>query len=390
MTPISATSREKKPVTKNGSAFESVALLLQGGGALGAYQAGVYEALHDAGIIPDWIGGISMGAINGAIIAGNKPAERIAKLRGFWNSLTTSQYQSVLNMFTPFVRQGGEMAHNAWNQTSTYSAMVEGVSGFFTPRFPPAWLSPPGSPGATSFYDTGALKETLEEFIDFDILNEDVLRYTTSAVNIRSGNSATFDSLEQKIAPEHIMASGALPPGFPAVEIDGQYYWDGGLISNTPLEWVMEGSKQNTLVFQVDLWSARGAFPKDIPSVLTRQKEIQYSSRTRAMTDHFRHTQRLRHAYARLHEQMPEELKNTPEAKMLKDVSGPHVYNIVHLIYRPADYEGYSKDCEFSQLSMKEHWKAGYDATVHSLGHKEVLELPVCGEGIEIYDLTRG
>ncbi len=389
MTSHSNIAKETAPAPQNGSEFESVALLLQGGGALGAYQAGVYEALEEAHIVPDWVGGISMGAINGAIIAGNKPSERVAKLRGFWEYLTAPPLWDPLSVFDPFVKQGGDAARTVWDQMSSSTAMLNGVPGFFTPRFPPSWLSPPGSPDATSFYDTKGFKKTLERFIDFDVLNAGAVRYTTSAVNVRSGNYAVFDSLEQKISPEHIMASGALPPGLPAIEIEGQQYWDGGLISNTPLQWVMNEATKNTLVFQVDLWSARGEFPKDILGVMTRQKEIQYSSRTRRMTDHFKHTQHLRHAFATLYEQLPENLKKTDEAEILIAASDSNVYNIVHLIYRTRGYEGYSKDCEFSRLTMQEHWTAGYDDTVHSLRHKEILELPACKEGIMTYDLTK-
>lgn len=386
----SAAAKAKEPAHQNGSAFESVALLLQGGGALGAYQAGVYEALHEAGVTPDWVGGISMGAINGAIIAGNKSADRIEKLHGFWSLLTEPPPLDPLTLFSPFLKRSGEAVRTFWEQMSANVAIIKGVPGFFSPRLPPAWLAPFGSMEATSFYSTKGFLKTLERFIDFDVLNSGTVRYTTSAVNVRSGNSAVFDTLEQEIRPEHIMASGALPPGLPAIEFGGQQYWDGGLISNTPLQWVMDDAhKKNTLVFQVDLWSARGEFPKDMPGVMTRQKEIQYSSRTRAITDQFKYAQHLRHAFDTLYKQLPENLKKTPEAELLETISGPHVYNLVHLIYRTRDYEGYSKDCEFSQLSMREHWRAGYDDTVRSLRHKEILQLPTCREGVKTYDLTK-
>lgn len=390
MTSTFPTARAPAHASQNASSFESVALLLQGGGALAAYQAGVYEALQEAHVAPDWVGGISMGAVNGAIIAGNKPADRISRLRDFWDYLTEAPQQWLLNMYTPFLRQGGDAVRTAWDQISAASAMVAGVPGFFGLRVPPPWLCASGSFGATSFYDTREFKKTLERFIDFDLLNGGNIRYTTSAVNVRSGNYALFDSRAQKITPEHIMASGALPPGLPAIEIDGQDYWDGGLISNTPLQWVMDDSKNDTLIFQVDLWSARGEFPKDIAGVMTRQKEIQYSSRTRAITDHFKRTQKLRHAFIKLYEQLPEDLKKTEEAQSIRAACDDnHVYNIVHLIYRARGYEGYSKDCQFSQLSMQEHWKAGYDDTMHSLRHKEILETPDCREGIKVFDLTQ-
>lgn len=390
MTSTPHVAHNKEPAPGNDSDFESVALLLQGGGALAAYQAGVYEALHEANVVPDWVGGISMGAVNGAIIAGNKPADRLSKLRDFWDLLTEAPQQWMLDMITPLVKQGGEPARTAWDQMSAASTMLRGVPGFFELRVPPPWLSAPGSYDATSFYDTREFRATLEQYIDFNILNDGKIRYTTSAVNVRSGNYANFDTLNQKIGPEHVMASGALPPGLPAVEIDGQDYWDGGLISNTPLQWIMDDSSKDTLIFQVDLWSARGDFPKDIAGVMTRQKEIQYSSRTRAITDHFRRTQKLRHAYIKLYDQLPENLKKSPEAQSIRKACDEyHVYNIVHLIYRAKGYEGYSKDAQFSQLSMREHWKAGRDDTRHSLRHKEVLERPDDHDGIKTFDLTR-
>jgi NTE family protein len=381
--------KKKTPLPANGCEFESIALLLQGGGALGAYQAGVYQALEEADLLPDWVGGISIGAVNGAIIAGNMPGKRIEKLRGFWGSLTDSFSRDQFGALGPFMQQSGDAFRTFWNQMSAEVSMVNGVPGFFTPRVPPPWLLPPGSIAATSFYDTGAFKKTLERFIDFDVLNSGAVRYTTSAVNVRSGNYTLFDTRVQEIKVEHIMASGALPPALPAIEIDGQYFWDGGLISNTPLQWVMDEAMQDTLVFQVDLWSAKGGFPRDMFEVMTREKEIRYSSRTRAMTTSFKHAQKMRHAFAALYDKLPANLKRTEEARMLLSDSDINVYNIVHLIYRARHYEGYSKDFEFSRLSMEEHWKAGYHDTVRSLRHKEVLKLPECPEGIETYDMLK-
>jgi NTE family protein len=267
-------------------------------------------------------------------------------------------------------------------------SMFTGVPGFFSPHLMPPWLMPPGSAGATSYYDTKDFRKTLEKFIDFHVLNTNGIRYTTSAVNVRSGNYTVFDTTTHKIGPEHVMASGALPPALPAVEIDGQKYWDGGLISNTPLQWVMDEAAKDTLIFQVDLWSARGTFPKDMLGVMERQKEIQYSSRTRAVTDKFKRTQELRHNFAALYEKMPEELKKTPEAQKLFAASDLNVYNIVHLIYRSHHYEGFSKDYEFSRMTMEEHWNAGYHDTVRSLRHKEILKRPTCAEGINTYDVA--
>jgi NTE family protein len=381
-------SKQVVPQARNGSEFQCVALLLQGGGALGAYQGGVYEALAEAGIAPDWIGGISIGAIVGAIIAGNTPPNRVPKLRGFWEYITCNPLLNEHSSLAHLLKQGGEAMRIFWGQMSASAALLGGVPGFFTPHPAPPWCFAPGNPSATSYYDTTAFRKTLEQFIDFEVLNTNGIRYTTSAVNVRTGNFTIFDTKTHTIGPEHVMASGALPPALSAVEIEGQYYWDSGLVSNTPLQWVMDEASKDTLVFQVDLWSSRGVFPKDILGVMTRQKEIQYSSRTRAVTDRVKHAQRLGHAFAILYEQLPENLKNTAEAQLLRSESSCNVYNIVHLIYRAHEYEGFSKDFEFSRLSMEDHWKAGYNDTVRSLRHKDILKRPTCAEGIMTYDLA--
>ncbi len=222
-------------------------------------------------------------------------------------------------------------------------------------------MQPSGTLEATSFYDTRELKRTLERLVDFDRLNAGLRRFSVGAVNVRTGNFVYFDTTTHTIRPEHVMASGALPPGFPAIEIEGEHYWDGGLVSNTPLQWVVESEpRRDTLAFQVDLWSARGDFPRTMLNAMTREKEIRYSSRTRAGTDQFKRIQKLRCAAAGLLEQLPEHLKNSPEARLLGTVADRKVFNIIHLIYRARNYEGHSKDYEFSRASMEEHWRAGY------------------------------
>jgi NTE family protein len=369
--------------------FERIALILQGGGALGAYQAGVYEALAEAGIHPDWVAGISIGAINSALIAGNPPEKRVDKLRQFWERITTDVFASwPQNFLTPWMK--GDWSNGLMSQVSAGLAMMDGVRGFFTPRLPLPWLNPTGAVEATSFYDTANLKTTLEDLVDFDRINAQDVRFSVGAVNVRSGNFIYFDTATHTIRPEHVMASSALPPGFAAIEIDGERYWDGGLVSNTPLEWVMDSvPRRDTLAFQVDLWSARGDFPGNLAEVETRRKEIQYSSRTRAGTDHFKYTQRVRNAAATLLESLPDDLKNTPDAKLLGSVADRKVYNIVHLIYRARNDEGHSKDYEFSRLSMETHWRAGYHDTVRTLRHPNVLERPLNHEGVAIFDLER-
>jgi NTE family protein len=371
--------------------FECVALLLQGGGALGAYQAGVYEALAEAHVVPDWIAGISIGAVNAALIAGNPPDARVEKLREFWQLITAGGAWGATAPIAgaPWAVRG-ELARGVLNQLSAGSALVAGAAGFFAPRVPSAWFQPAGSVEATSYYDTAPLKATLERLVDFERINAGDTRFSVGAVNVTTGNFLYFDNTTHTIRPEHVMASGALPPGFPAVEIEGEFYWDGGLVSNTPLQWVLESEpRRDTLAFQVDLWSARGTLPRTMLEVMTRQKEIQYSSRTRSNSDRFKYTQRIRNALASLMQKLPHELKDSPDLAVLKPHTEPKVYNLVQLIYRAKHYEGDSKDYEFSRLSMEDHWRAGYHDTVRTLRHPEVLARPDNHEGVMTFDLAQ-
>jgi NTE family protein len=361
--------------------FESVALVLQGGGALGAYQAGVYERLLEADIEPTWVAGISIGAINSAIIAGNARENRVARLREFW--------ELVSNAGWPEYWSGLPLAASTrtWlNQLAAGRVLAQGVPGFFEPRMPPPCLSWNGG-GATSYYDTAPLRGTLERLVDFDRINARETRLSVGAVNVRTGNFAYFDNAVDIIGPAHIMASGALPPGFGAVEIDGEPYWDGGMVSNTPLDWVLSArSGLDTLVLQVDLWSAQGEIPRDLASVAVRMKEIQYSSRTRSATEAFRKLEKLRTAFNELLAQMPPGLAASPQARMLAEASDPALYNIVELVYRSPTYEGQSKDFEFSRRTMQDHWQAGYADATRTLAHEEVLTLPSIANNPAMYD----
>ena len=370
--------------------FECVTLLLQGGGALGAYQGGVYEALAEADIHPNWIAGISIGAINAAIIAGNPPNSRVDRLREFWMQVTSSApWDWSRNPFVDLAR--GDNARNLLNQTSASLAAAFGAAGFFSARPVMPWLQPGGSLAATSFYDTKPLKQTLERLVDFDRLNAGMTRFSAGAVNVRTGNFVYFDTTTHTIAPEHVMASGALPPGFPAIEIDGEHYWDGGLVSNTPLQWVIESNprRQDTLAFQVDLWSSQGALPRNLAEVATRHKEIQFSSRTRASTGQFKNVHRVQRALDALLRRLPVDLEANDDLKILKSVASDKVYNIIHLIYRAKNHEGHSKDYEFSRLSMQDHWRAGYHDAVRTLRHPEVLARPTSLDGVFTFDLER-
>ena len=366
--------------------FERIALLLQGGGALGSYQAGAYQALAEAGLHPDWIAGISIGGINAAIIAGNPPEKRVERLRDFWE--TVSRRPLGMPVFDG-IDPRNEYTRRFINQLQSVWTLLAGAPGFFMPRIPPPIFSSPGHIEALSFYDVSPLRATLEQLVDFDLINNGSTHLSLGAVNVSTGNFVYFENTNCDIKPEHVMASGALPSGFAAVEIDGEYYWDGGLVSNTPLEWVLDSvPRQDTLTFQIDLWSARGELPDNLLESETRQKEIRYSSRTRASTDRFKEAQKLRRAAARLLAQMPKELRQTQEAALLAAAADDKVYNIIHLIYRSRKYEGASKDFEFSRETMEEHWKAGYHDTVRTLRHPEVLERPDEEDGVFTFDLA--
>jgi NTE family protein len=283
-----------------------------------------------------------------------------------------------------------DQTRNFLNQVNASFAAVFGANGFFSARPLAPWLQAGGTLAATSIYDTSALKTTLERLVDFDRINAGMMRFSAGAVNVRTGNLVYFDTATHTIRPEHILASGALPPGFPAVEIDGEHYWDGGLVSNTPLQWVIEcGARQDTLVFQVDLWSARGQIPRNMADVVTRQKEIQYSSRTRASADQFKSLHRLQRELAALLNRLPEDLREHEDVRLLRTAASHNVHNLVHLIYRARDYEGHSKDYEFSRLSMQDHWRAGYHDALRTLRHPEVLARPTSADGVSTFDLEQ-
>ncbi len=365
--------------------FERIALLLQGGGALGAYQAGVYQALAEADLHPDWVAGISIGAINSAIIAGNPPELRVRRLREFWETVSASPF-GIPNL--PPLELRDELNHQLVNQAHAMNVLMFGANNFFVPRLPPPLLWAPGGADKASYYDNTPAWETLARLVDFDRINAGPMRFSVGAVEVRSGNFVYFDTTTHTIRIEHVIASGSLPPGFPATKVDGEFYWDGGLISNTPLQWVLESRpRQDTLAFQVDLWNARGEPPQDMIEVEVRHKEIVYSSRNRAATDQYQHSQRLRIALAHLISQLPPGLRDSDDVKLLSEVANDKVCNIVHLIYRAKKYEGIAKDFEFSRRTMEEHWSVGYHNARKTLADPEVLQLPDRQEGVRTFDI---
>src|SRR3954467_8149402 len=361
-------------------------LVLQGGGALGSYQAGAFQALCRAGFEPEWVAGISIGAINAAIIAGNGPESRVDRLKEFWEMVSSPV---SWNPVTP-----GDRARSLFNETSAALIATFGVPGFFTPRVPPAPLWPPGHPEGQSYYDTAPLKRTLERLVDFDRINDLKCRLSVGAVGVTSGNFRYFDNVEfaregKRIGPEHIMASGALPPGFPAIVIDGEHYWDGGISSNTPLDYVLDAeTDRDLLIFQVDLFSARGLVPTTLLEAAEREKDIRYSSRTRMNTDKNRQIHNPRRAVRDLIGKLPDELKNDPSVELLREASKENTVTVVHLIYKSKNYETSSKDYDFSRVAMVEHWGAGVRDVHLSMRHKDWLERPQSGETMVTYDLT--
>ncbi|MGY8678953.1 patatin-like phospholipase family protein [Bradyrhizobium sp. UFLA05-153] len=369
--------------------YDVVALVLQGGGALGAYQAGVYEGLHEAGIRPNWLAGISIGALNAAIIAGSPEDQRVERLREFWETICACPLgwpagEGLANAL-PFAFDMRSL-HNA---LAAMRALFQGQPGFFKPRFPAPFWSPFSGDAATSFYDTAPLQRTLEKLVDFDRLNAGEVRVSVGAVNVRTGNLTYFDTTERKLGPKHFMASGALPPGFPAVEIEGEHYWDGGVVWNTPLSRVLSSEPRDTLTFQVDLWSARGRVPHDMMEVSSRQKDIQYSSRTRAITDQALRMQKMRQALQRTIQDLPERAKQDPEIRAIADMARHRSYNIVHLIYQSKIYEGQSKDYEFGLNAMRAHWQSGLDDIRRTLADPRRLDPPAPELGIITHDVHR-
>jgi NTE family protein len=378
--PLPAIGARHEPWRPRGC--DNIALVLQGGGALGAYQGGIYQALHESGLLPDTVAGVSIGGINAAIIAGNPPERRVQRLRDFWEGITARP----VTLFAP----DGDAARKATNAWSALLTTTLGQPGFFTPNAMNPWFSPRGSKTATAFYDTTPLRNTLLKLVDFDLLNSGAVRYAAGAVNVQNGNFAYFDTTRTTILPEHVMASGALPPAFPAVQIGTDQYWDGGLVSNTPLQHVLDNAAcHHMLIFQVDLFSARGVLPRDMDDVLARQKDIQYSSRTRLVTDYFRDRHDRDLVAKKLLAKIPDDQLDADERKLKARLAHMPEATILELIYQQAAYETEAKDYEFSAASMREHWNCGYLDTQRTLRHRDWLEVSESDAGLNVHDIHR-
>lgn len=355
------------------------ALVLQGGGALGSYQAGVYDALSAGKNLPQWVAGVSIGAINAALIAGNAPEKRVERLHDFWDLVSSGPSQRLPSWM-------GDRAN--LNQWSASMASIWGIPGFFRPRMSPTLLLGGAAP-LLSYYDTTPLKGTLERLVDFDRINAQEMRLSVGAVNVRTGNAVYFDNTLQKIGPEHIMASGALPPGFPPVEVEGEFYWDGGIVSNTPLQYLLDQQPRNEAlaVLQVDLFRASGCLPTTLSEVMERQKDITYSSRTRMNTDVLAANLNLQQAIADLITKLPPELREDATVAAIKEQLTHQPIHIFHLIYRDKAYEQDSKDYEFSRTTMLEHWESGARDMHRTLSHPEALRKDEQANGVTTFDL---
>jgi NTE family protein len=361
---------------------EKNVLVLQGGGALGSYQAGAVAALAASDYEPDWVAGISIGAINAAIICGNPPQRRVERLRELWRRMTS---RIVIGPLSENL-----LARRAFNEFSAATTATFGVPGFFSPRPSPP-LMWPTSETAVSVYGASALRDTLLELADFERINSGETRISVGAVNVRSGNFRFFDSTIERITPEHIMASGALPPGFPPVEIEGELYWDGGLVSNTPLQYVLDmgGPREDMCVFQIDLFSARGHAPTTLLDAAQREKDIRFSSRTRMNTDVFRDMQTVRRLIRRLGHKIPDALAEDPDWRALAEHACGAAVTIVQLIHRPTAYETTSKDYEFSRYTMLENWAAGERDVATTLSHPLWRDRTPPDGGVAIFDLAK-
>lgn len=335
--------------------YDYIVLVLQGGGALGAYQAGVFEAMAEEGLAPNWVAGVSIGAINGALIVGNAVGHRTARLREFWDLVSSGFPASAPTFFDPW--------HSAFNRTSALMSATFGVPGFYSPRVPrPEWM-PDGSPGALSIYDSTPLQRTLERMVDFDLLNRaEAVRYSAGAVNVATGNSKYFDNSRERIGVPHVMASSALPPAFAPVEIEGEAYWDGGIVSNTPLLHVLDESPDlKGLVVQVDLFSARGERPRNLDQVMERHKDIIYSSKTRL---------------------------NTTLVKEKGATTGECRFDLIHMINRRYHYTSSSKDYEFSRATVNELWEAGLQTARRTFANLGELQSATTADGIRVFDVA--
>ncbi len=340
----------KKKIATSTTSRPQVVLVLQGGGALGAYQVGVVQALLEAGIEPDWVIGTSIGAINGALVAGNEPSRRMECLNGFWDTL---RWRSPLTSL-PF-----ELG--ALNPLSNLSIMASGVPGFFGPNWPALWgtHTPLGAEHA-AYYDTAPLAATLRDHVDFSRIARGATRLTVGAVNVESGQMRYFDSREEQLGIEHVMASGALPPAFPAVRVGDGLYWDGGIYSNTPIEAVLDDRpRRDSLIIAVQLWNPQGDAPDSIWQVMGRQKDIQFASRNDSHIARQQQIHRLRHVISELVAHLPPAMRESAEVRELASWGCKTTMHIVRLLAPRLAAEDHTKDIDFTPAGIRARREAG-------------------------------
>ncbi len=380
MPPVPSSSPRGATAPMKERAFgEQVVLVLQGGGALGAYQAGVYQARMEGGIEPDWVIGTSIGAINGAIIAGNEPGNRIARLREFWDGMTR---KGPLDQFWPTAMFGNSLAN--------LSTIMSGIPGFFAPN-PQAFWGPavPLGIDKASFYTTDPLKETLGRLVNFDCVNRKQVRLSVGAVNVRSGEMRYFDSRAMPLTAAHIMASGALPPAFPAIPIDGESYWDGGIYSNTPIEVVLDDvPRRDSLIFSVNVWQPTGTDPTTIQQVMARHKDIQFASRGKSHVARQAQIHRLRHVVRELANRLPAELRADPVVQDLAEYGCGTLMHLVRLLSPRLDGEDHTKDIDFTRSGIESRWKAGHDHARKVLAEKPWQGAVDTLAGVVIHEAT--
>jgi NTE family protein len=351
-----ASNGAKSPYATDGEG--RIVLVLQGGGALGAYQAGVYQALHEAGIEPDWMIGTSIGAINAALIAGNEPENRVPALREFWRRMA---HKSIWHEWSAWPR---------FAQSASYlTTITAGLPGFFVPN-PLAFLGPHVRLGAdhAGFYSTAPLEQTLGELLDISLVARNKPRLTVGAAHVRTSRMRYFDSRTEELSVKHILASGALPPAFPAVRIDGELYWDGGILSNTPTEAIFDESPRvNSLVFAVHMWNPQGPEPETIWEVLHRQKDIQYSSRVATHIARQAQIHRLRHIIRELSSLLPDDVRRSEAVRALTAYGCLTRMHVVRLLWPGHDDEDHTKDIDFSPSGIRRRWDAGYEKTMRAI-----------------------
>ncbi len=338
-----------------------VVLVMQGGGAQGAYQGGVYEALHEAGIEPDWVIGTSIGAINGSIIAGNEIPQRLERLREFWSRVETGPPRLL-----------GVLAPMFGNPSHELATLLTGVPGFFSPN-PAFLLGPEAAVGVerAAMYSVDPLRKLLPDLVDFDLVNSGKPRFTLGLVGVRDSQMRYFDSSYGRVGLDHVLGSSAVPPTFPAVRIDGEAYWDGGIYSNTPVEAVFDDApRQSSVVFAVQIWHTRGPEPESVAQVFARQKDIMFGSRSRSHIARQAQMHRMRHIIRTLVGMLSEEQRKSFEVQEFAGYGCTSVMHLIEINAEPLDGETNSREYDFSPATIAARWQAGYDDTRRTIARR--------------------